>query len=399
MIITPEGISAVIADIYQAVDDPEGFTPVVRHIRTLLNGSSAMLFTPTCGPESGGFGVVDHFDAELFDHYRAEYREADPWAREAARRNYLRTGVTATDEMLISQQDMQKEPFFNDVQRPMDVARVCCSVVTSGEGASLPFTYLSIFRGIGSRPFGEAERRAAQMLIPHVLQALRLTVRLKVADTGLASAYAALHALDHGVLLVDPARTIVFMNHAAERICAREHGLVVSWSSPGSCALHACSGREDLALQQSIDAALRVPRSRSTAAPPPARTTPISIHGPGGGGTVLVTALPLPPTAPTLGAVSARAIIIVEAATAKPQPAQHLFATLFRFTPAEFRVAQALLADEQPKAIAQKLKVSENTIRTHIRSLYGKTNTRRMPALISLLSRLADTSASAASLS
>lgn len=399
MIITPERISAVIAEIYKAVEDPEGFTPVVRHIRTLLNGSSAMLFTPTCGPESGGFGVVDHFDAELFNHYCADYRELDPWAREAARRNYLRTGVTATDEMLISQRDMQKEPFFNDVQRPMDVARVCCSVVTSGEGTSLPFTYLSIFRGVGSRPFGEAERRAAQMLIPHVLQALRLAVRLNVANTGLASAYAALHALDVGVLLVGPTKTILFMNLVAERLCVRERGLVISWSSTGSCALHACSGREDLAVQQSIDAVCRVHKSTSTAAPVPARTIPISVHGPSGEGTLLVTALPLPSTAPTVGAASARAIIIVEVASAKPQPAQNLFITLFRFTPAEFRVAQALLTDEQPKAIAQMLRVSENTIRTHIRSLYSKTNTRRMPALISLLSRLADTQASAASLS
>jgi DNA-binding CsgD family transcriptional regulator len=67
---------------------------------------------------------------------------------------------------------------------------------------------------------------------------------------------------------------------------------------------------------------------------------------------------------------------------------------LFRLTPAECRVAGALLAGESPKAIADRFAITENTVRTQIRSLYDKTNTRGIAALIGLFSRLAGSTAS-----
>lgn len=392
MNVTPEQINDVIADIYAAVGSPHRFTAVLSRIRTLMNGSSAMLFTPAHGPNDGGFGFVDHFDGELFRRYCEEYCERDPWAREAKRKNLLRTGVTATDEMLISQREMQDEPFFHDVQLPMDVVRVCCSVVTAGEEPSLPFTYLSIFRGAHSRPFGENERRTAQLLVPHVRQALCLTSRLNLSDANRFSAYETLNFLDCGVLLVEQGRNIVFMNLVAERLCTKENGLRVNLRLTGGSSLQACLGRDDIALQSAIDAALQVTRSRDSAVPL-VRPCPVAVHGSKRGGPLLATALPLPSRVIQMGLSRPLAVVILENPAEKKRTGKHLFQILFQFTPAECRIAHALLTGEPPKTIAERLDVSENTVRTHIKSLYKKTDTRRMAALIGLLSRLADTRA------
>jgi DNA-binding CsgD family transcriptional regulator len=85
--------------------------------------------------------------------------------------------------------------------------------------------------------------------------------------------------------------------------------------------------------------------------------------------------------------------VLIEDPAQKRSSAERLFITIFRFTRAECRVAEALLAGEPPKTIANRFADSENTVRTQIRALYDKTGTRGMAALIALLSRLAQTQA------
>ena len=86
MLITHERLSETIADVYASVGRPESFNGVLRRIRTLLNASSGMLFTPFRDPSDGGFGFVDHVNTDLFANYRAYYWDKDPWAREGERK-------------------------------------------------------------------------------------------------------------------------------------------------------------------------------------------------------------------------------------------------------------------------------------------------------------------------
>lgn len=70
------------------------------------------------------------------------------------------------------------------------------------------------------------------------------------------------------------------------------------------------------------------------------------------------------------------------------QPQIALLCDLFQLTPAELRLAELLARQLSPEACAQALKVSINTIRTQLRSLFRKTGTSRQAELASLISRL-----------
>lgn len=391
MVITPERLSEAIAGIYAAVGNPDGFNGALRRIRTLLNGSSGMLFTPFVDPGRGGYGFVDHVNPDFFAQYRAYYWDKDPWAREGQRRGYVVTGSTVSDEALISQQALGKEEIYPDLLIPMDTTRLCCSVIVGDEDAALPRTYLSIYRGVGSRPFKEEERRALALLGPHVLQGLRLAYRLGFAEAACAAAYDAFHEVNCGVVLVDQEKNVVFMNRTAERLCARERGLSVV-KQMRSCVLRATLARVDAALQQAIDSALRVPVLNTGKLS--AASMPVAIQSAQGGGALLVTVLPLPMNMRQPMGGQARAVVFVEDPTAKLPSEDRLFIAVFGLTPAECRVAKALLAGEPPKTIADRFAVSENTVRTQIKALYAKTDTRGITALIGLLSRLAETQAS-----
>jgi DNA-binding NarL/FixJ family response regulator len=393
MVITHERLSETIADVYAAVGRPQSFNGVLRRIRTLLNASSGMLFTPFRDPSDSGFGFVDHVNTDLFANYRAYYWDKDPWAREGQRKGLLRTGSVVWDEALISQQALGKEEIYPDLLIPMDTTRICCTVVMGDEDTVIPRTYLSVYRGVGSRPFAEDERHALQLLGPHVLQSIRLAYRLEFAESALASVYDALHEVACGVVLVNRDKRIVFMNRAAERLCSGERGLLISRQLHREPVLRAARAQEDAAFQQAIDSALRLFALNSCVQP---QSNPVAVHGALALGPLLVTALPLPPNMRRTVSQPAQAVVLLEDTAQQHLGGQRLFVTLFGFTPAECRVAEALLGGEHPKAIAERSAVSENTIRTHIKALYEKTNTRRMAALLTMLSRVVATRAAAA---
>jgi len=62
---------------------------------------------------------------------------------------------------------------------------------------------------------------------------------------------------------------------------------------------------------------------------------------------------------------------------------------LYGLTTAESRLAAALARGDAPKKAAQRFQVSENTIRTQLKSVLAKTGVRRQVDLVLLISRLA----------
>ena len=58
---------------------------------------------------------------------------------------------------------------------------------------------------------------------------------------------------------------------------------------------------------------------------------------------------------------------------------------IFRLTPAETRLVEALLDNETIESYALKMNVSRNTVRTHLASLFAKTGTKRQAELLRTL--------------
>ena len=82
------------------------------------------------------------------------------------------------------------------------------------------------------------------------------------------------------------------------------------------------------------------------------------------------------------------AAIFIAAAGNAPVPAMEAIGALFGLTPAEKNVAAQISAGHKPSEIAAMSGTSENTVRTHIRSLFDKTNTHDQRDLNSLIKEL-----------
>lgn len=68
--------------------------------------------------------------------------------------------------------------------------------------------------------------------------------------------------------------------------------------------------------------------------------------------------------------------------------ALQLQGTLYGLSPAEFRVAAALLAGKSPEEYALEAEVTMNTVRSQLKNLFQKTGTRRQSELVAVLSRV-----------
>ena len=79
-------------------------------------------------------------------------------------------------------------------------------------------------------------------------------------------------------------------------------------------------------------------------------------------------------------------VLVIEAN--KNLSAMQMLGALYDLSPAELRVASALVSGKSPEEYALMAGVTMNTVRSQIKSLYSKTDTHRQLELVALLNKV-----------
>lgn len=80
-----------------------------------------------------------------------------------------------------------------------------------------------------------------------------------------------------------------------------------------------------------------------------------------------------------------RAIVTLNALGPRPGPPPSILVKTFRLTPSEAKLASIIARGAAPDAAAQELKISRETARNQLKSVFAKTGTHRQGELIALL--------------
>jgi DNA-binding CsgD family transcriptional regulator len=80
-----------------------------------------------------------------------------------------------------------------------------------------------------------------------------------------------------------------------------------------------------------------------------------------------------------------RALLTLNALGPKPGPPAAILAKTFRLTPAEAKVACVIARGASPEIAAGELKISRETARNQLKSVFAKTDTHRQSELVALL--------------
>jgi DNA-binding CsgD family transcriptional regulator/PAS domain-containing protein len=210
------------------------------------------------------------------------------------------------------------------------------------------------------------EARDLDRLVPHIGRALRLrneVGRHRGIETSLQRA---LESLAVGVVVVDAALRILFVNPLAETIFIAGDGLTATRGQ-----LTVAKPAREIVL-----AAVRGSFSRSGFLPGSA----IPLQRPSGRTPYMLRIFPAIGTGQI--AVSACATITVHdpaAPAALPEPTQ--LRDAYGLTPAEAAVASLVPLAESKRAMAGRLGVSENTVKTHLSSVRSKLGAHNLTEL------------------
>ena len=106
---------------------------------------------------------------------------------------------------------------------------------------------------------------------------------------------------------------------------------------------------------------------------------------PSGRASWVLTISPISPNGQLFDGFRAVAVVLITDPDATPLPVTAQLQSIFGFTSAEADVARLLMLGLDRREIADRLLISLNTVRAHLRSLFGKTGTSSQAKLVRTL--------------
>lgn len=360
----PEPVHAAINKLYEAGFDTalwqEGLESLCRAV-----GAHSAVTVPRIAAENT---LLLPSTVEMEDFLKAYV--AEEWYRRDLRAERGWPLVDAGQPVVLEQdivtpEDHAREPMYQDFYQRHGM--LWWAGITF---KSLDQHYVvSLARRPDQDPFGESDRRLFRHLTGHLSRALTMAERLATATAkgGLGT----LEALDCGGILVNARGRVITVNAQAEAMLGE--GLTVAGSR-----LLARDADSNAALQSLIGRTLRDgPQEEGAIAIPRPLRRPI-----------LVDVLPIPAEA-RAPFLFGKALLVLVDLDRTPVPRETTLIRAFGLTQREAALAAKLAEGRDLAEAAARLEIGRETARTHLKSIFHKTDTRRQTELVALLQRLA----------
>ena len=382
---TERDLADCVGAIYEAATNSGSWVDVGQRICRLLDAQRATLRLGRSQAEARNV-LMRPDESDVF--YMARFHALNPHIARAqrdfseARVQHLRRAQVGTD--IVPDAIFLRSEYYADFARHYERRHMLGGMV--GVGEAMP---VGVFRAEGTRPFGDAERRLLQALLPHLQNALELRARLAHDEQSAWLTRAALDALPFGVALVDAGLKIGFVNEAAGRYLAgSDAGLFSIRSGP-----HVGSGLYLGALSREEAATLRRLAGSATSGGPGGSMQVRSRDG--STVAVLVGAVPrglmrdLAAAIPAAPVADALAMVILRPVDRRAAPPPEMLCELYGLTRAEAAVAVALVGGATAEEVARQRGVSLMTVRVQIRSILGKSGCENLRELEHQMATLA----------
>lgn len=220
------------------------------------------------------------------------------------------------------------------------------------------------------QPFSADETALFARFVPHIRRSCMIHKKFSEVKSVLATDTELLNRLPVGLVLFDKCGQAVFVNHMAESLirCSDDFRL----NTAGRC--QADSANETRALRQLISNAIELGQSNAMNLHRSSSSRPLS---------AIVVSLQNQ-TLPFIGSVPTVALFLSDPDLPLDLD-DGLLAQCYGLSPAEAKLATALLRGQTPSDYAKTRGISSNTVKTQLKQVLAKTRTNRQSELIQLL--------------
>lgn len=285
-------------------------------------------------------------------------------------------GEPVLTDSLVDARTLERSEFLSDYLNRLDIYRACTVWLTRNERGAQGESRLCIYRSRSQAPFDEHAVNLMALLVPHLRRAQRIQQMLGEREHQAMSAMTTLDCLSMGVVFLTRDGNVTYLNPSAHFIAAQRDGLVVV-----SGRLRAARDKDSQRLDRLVvDASARGKSVRAGGS--------MQIVRPSGKRAMQLVVWPLPKADDSLrnGRKMAAAAVFICGHERQMTHAPELLSHLYELSPAETRLAAALLEGKTLTQSAEDAGVSVNTTKTQLASLFAKTGTHRqaelLPALI-----------------
>ena len=362
----------IVANIHDCALQPTRWQDVLGEIFDYLQARGGMLWSHQASPDAFGLWVPCRLHPESLAEYARYYQHKVVWLQACEARG-IRSGEVVTGDMLMPRSCFLKSEFYRDFLKRFDYVQLLLGALhrQDTDDELVPNVHFSLYRGHADLPFDEGDREKLRALLPHLQHATAINFHLADRDRRLAVAQAAVNMLHPALFLADGDGCIVQSNQAAQTLLAQDDGLNMK-----DHRLHAAKPADQQALNRLFVSGAQTSDKTDAL---------IYITRPSGKKPYIAVRIRM--SAHNRKNPDARRpyqVLLIH----DPEAGQFLNLTALRaryaLTGAECSVLEALVKVGSPKAIAAHMGNSENTVRCHLKSIFGKTGTHRQSELIQL---------------
>jgi DNA-binding CsgD family transcriptional regulator len=366
-------LDPLVRAIHAAGTQADGWPDVLEQLRRHFDARVVTLghheFATGCDS-----ALIGSPEAERFGRDLAEYAARNPWFLSSA--DY-RAGRVLTGDELISRHELRRTDFYRGFLQPRGLLHLLCGVV---DKAARGVHLMAAYRAERQEDFGDAEKADWALLLDHVTLALHGQWRWQEASD---MAAALLSLCDHDTnptIIVTGDGEPIYRNAAADDLLRRRHGLCLE-----GARLAASAATERRLLSEAIARVARDDAQGEDAAAPAVLTLAGTPH-----------VLPVVVVVRAAGHVFRRQTglrhrlvkLVVRGDHGSHDPATCVFARQYELTAAQAKVSALVFGGQSLGSIALSLHLSENTVRSHLKQIFQKTDTHGQMELVHLHARV-----------
>jgi DNA-binding NarL/FixJ family response regulator len=371
---SPDVISRLLLKLYETPLIPSEWPVFLRELTETLDLPAMTIQDHDFARRSYQFNISFGMDPGALSDYEQHFGRIDPYWPEFFK---APTEQLVLSEELCPRPLLFKTEFYQDFLARHDEP---LGVYTADIRGPSPDRWqaISTYQKLRKALPPDWTVNALRLVMPHVRTSLQLQRRLCDVVNENSDLEGALNALDVAVALLDETGRSVFLSQKAEDILAASDGLKLqqrrlSTNSPLESALLGAMIAKTLtnAMHGAAHAARAVVVSRNS------------------GGPLRISARPVPGRAAhmlTTGAAARVAVIVfIRDTEEKARSLVDLLRALYRLTQSEIRLVQQLHAGRSLTECAQRSRVSIETVRAQLKSIFQKMGVHRQAQLLQLV--------------
>lgn len=357
----------VIGDIYEASFDPSHWNTVVSRLCQLFNAHSGGIFMEDYEYESRDIIGSCGLPRTVTLAYRLGLSKHDYTFRLQAL-----TPPGQAEQLVDAREFKITHPFYYSLLlKPNDIGFLSAMGIYKNEEWHIG---VALHRSFNAEPFSADELQTLQLLYPHFKRALRIHKEFYKLRSQQQSLQAALGHLTLGLIILKPNGSVDYCNPVAETLLQQHQGLKVTDKQ----TLQAYVGSENQQLHRLIDELRLASQQRNIH-----RSRVIALHHPDQEHVIhiMLTVLADAQHQDAQGRIALYISIPYSSFNLSAEALHKLYA----MTPAESAVAIALVNGLSPSQISEANRVSVETVRSQLKSIYEKMGVKKQQDVIRIL--------------